>query len=81
MKDPTAEVLAALARITPESDLSQIDPNAPLTDQLDIDSMDFLNFIAALSTRWGVDIPEADYPALATIEGATTYLRQHGPVA
>jgi acyl carrier protein len=53
-------------------------PPAPrpvdLRDQLDIDSMDFLNFVIALHERLGVDVPERDYPQLATFDGCVEYL-------
>jgi acyl carrier protein len=41
---------------------------------MDIDSMDFLNFISALHRRFGIDIPEIDYTKLATLDGAIAYL-------
>jgi acyl carrier protein len=69
-----ALVLEQLGNIAPEADPSSIDPEAPLRDELDIDSMDFLNFVIALHERLEVDIPEVDYPKLATINGAVGYL-------
>jgi acyl carrier protein len=69
-----ALVLEQLGNIAPEADLSAIDPEAALRDELDIDSMDFLNFVIALHERLEVDIPEVDYPKLATINGAVGYL-------
>lgn len=64
----------ALARIAPEADLAHIDSRADLRDALDLDSMDILNLAVALHERIGVDIPEADYPKLATLDGAIAYL-------
>jgi acyl carrier protein len=64
-----------LNNIAPEIDMSSIDPAADLREAMDIDSMDFLNFITALHRRLGVDIPEIDYPKLVTLDGAITYLR------
>ena len=61
--------------IAPEIDMSGIDPAADLRKAMDIDSMDFLNFITALHRRLGIDIPEIDYPKLVTLDGAITYLR------
>ena len=66
--------LDALGRIAPEADTSAVPPNADLREELDLDSMDFLNFVIALHERLGVDIPEADYPKLATLDGAVAYL-------
>jgi acyl carrier protein len=64
-----------LNNIAPEIDMSGIDPAADLREAMDIDSMDFLNFITALHRRLGIDIPEIDYPKLVTLDGANTYLR------
>jgi acyl carrier protein len=64
-----------LNNIAPEIDMSGIDPAADLREAMDIDSMDFLNFITALHRRLGIDIPEIDYPKLVTLDGAITYLR------
>lgn len=66
-----------LNNIAPEADLTHIDPAADLRDALDIDSMDFLNFITAIHGRLGVNIPELDYPKLITLDGAVTYLTAH----
>ena len=63
-----------LGNIAPEMDLQKLDPAADLREALDIDSMDFLNFIIAVHHRLGVDIPELDYPELVTLDGAATYL-------
>ena len=63
-----------LTRIAPETDQASIAPGAALRDQLDLDSMDFLNFILALHQRLGIDIPEADYPHLYSLDGAVAYL-------
>jgi acyl carrier protein len=63
-----------LNNIAPEADLAAVDPAADLREALDIDSMDFLNLIAALHRRLGIDIPEIDYPKLVTLDGAAAYL-------
>jgi acyl carrier protein len=63
-----------LNNIAPEVDLAAIDPAADLREALDIDSMDFLNFVTALHHRLGIDIPEVDYPKLVTLDGAVAYL-------
>ena len=64
-----------LGNIAPEMDLRTLDPSADLREALDIDSMDFLNFVIAVHRRLAVDIPELDYPKLATLDGAVTYLK------
>ncbi len=63
-----------LGKIAPEVDLKTIDPGADLREALDIDSMDFLNFVTAIHHRLGLDIPELDYPKLGTLKGAADYL-------
>jgi acyl carrier protein len=67
-------VLDVLTRIAPEVDPASIQSGISFRDQLDLDSMDFLNFVLALHDRLGVDIPEADYPRLYTLGGAVAYL-------
>ena len=67
-------VVSALKRIAPEIDTSQLDRSASVRDQLDLDSMDFLNFVLALHDRFNVEIPEVDYPHLYTVDGAVSYL-------
>ena len=59
-------VLAELKRIAPE--LEDVAPARPLRDQVDLDSMDWLNFLVALNERLGIEIPEADYRKLGTLE-------------
>jgi acyl carrier protein len=63
-----------LNNIAPEVDLTTVEPTADLRDAIDIDSMDFLNFITAVHHRTGVDIPEIDYPKLVTLKGMLAYL-------
>jgi acyl carrier protein len=66
--------LQILGEIAPEADPSQIKPDVSFRDQLDIDSMDFLNFVIALDKRFGVEVPETDYQKLATLDGCVEYL-------
>jgi acyl carrier protein len=68
-------VLPVLGEIAPEVALDQIDPTVDLREQLDIDSMDMLNWVVGIHEQLGVDIPEADYPQLATLNGGVAYLR------
>jgi acyl carrier protein len=67
-------VLKVLGRIAPEADLNSLKPQARLRDQLDIDSMDFLNFVIGLHEELKVEIPERDYGRLATLAGCVDYL-------
>ena len=66
----TAEVLAGIA---PEADLSTVRDDEDLREALDLDSMDFLNFVIGLGQRSGVMIPEADAPRLHTLRGLVAY--------
>ena len=72
--DIRAVVREELGNIAPEVDLASVGPTADLREALDIDSMDFLNFITAIHHRLGVDVPELDYPKLITLDGAVQYL-------
>jgi acyl carrier protein len=63
-----------LNNIAPEVDMTSVDPAADLREALDIDSMDFLNFITAVHHRLNIDIPETDYRKLVTLDGATAYI-------
>lgn len=74
MDEAKALVIDALSNIAPEADYGSLRGGAVLRDELDLDSMDFLNFVADLHERTGLDIPEADYPLLATLDGAVAYL-------
>jgi acyl carrier protein len=71
-------LLDELARIAPEIDGAAADPSGDLREEFDIDSMDFLNLVTALHERLGIDIPEADYPKLFTLDDAVAYLAAHG---
>jgi acyl carrier protein len=63
-----------LSNIAPEIDLTGVEPTADLREAIDIDSMDFLNFITAVHRRTNIDIPEIDYPKLVTLAGIFAYL-------
>ena len=67
-------VIGALTEVAPDIDPAVIDPDADLAEQLDIDSMDFLNIIVAINERTGIEIPERDYPKLSTLNDAVGYL-------
>ncbi len=76
----TEEIHAAIIEergdIAPDVDARTIDANADLREALDIDSMDFLNFVTALHQNLGIDVPERDYPRLFTLNSAVAYLRE-----
>lgn len=72
--DIRAVLVEELGNIAPEADLGALDEKADLRESLDIDSMDFLNWVTAIHARLGTDIPERDYPKLATLTAAVGYL-------
>lgn len=67
-------VRTVLGRVAPEADLATLDPNADLREALDLDSMDFLNFVIGLHEALAVEIAESDYAGFATLEGCTDRL-------
>lgn len=69
-----ATVLDALASIAPEAASAPLDAKRSLREQLDIDSVDFLNLLTTLHKRLGVDIPEADYAQLQTLDDMVAYI-------
>ena len=68
-------VLATLHRIAPEIEPEELLPARPLRDQVDLDSMDWLNFLIGLHEKLKVDIPEADYARLVTLGDVLDYLK------
>jgi len=73
-QDAEAALAQELRRIAPDVDPAEIDRDADLREQFDIDSMDFLNLVTALNKRFGIPIPDADYRRLASYAGAVAYL-------
>jgi len=69
--------LRELHKIAPEVDLNEINPAIDLREQIDLDSMDILNLAVAIHDATGIDIPEADYPQMTTINGCIAYLGSH----
>jgi acyl carrier protein len=70
-----AALMEELVRVAPDLDRGGDRRDDHLQEDLEIDSMDFLNLVSALHARLGVAVPEADYPRLATLRLATGYLR------
>ena len=68
-----AAIFEILAAIAPEADPATVAGNDDLREALDLDSMDFMNFVVALHERTGIDIPETDYPKLHTQDSAIAY--------
>ena len=67
-------ILEIIEDIDEEADLASLDANAPLRDQLDLDSMDFLDIVMELRKRYRLQIPEEEYPQLATLASCVNYL-------
>ncbi|PQO30284.1 MULTISPECIES: acyl carrier protein [Pirellulaceae] len=68
------EILDILRDIAPDDDITDIDDDKPFRDQLELDSMDFLDIVMELRKRHRVQIPEEDYPELASMTSTVTYL-------
>lgn len=64
----------AVSQIAPDADVSSLAPDTDLRDALELDSLDFLNLVEALSQRTGRQIDEDDYPQLATLARAVKFL-------
>jgi acyl carrier protein len=73
-QDLRKTVLSTLQSIAPEIDPADVAPGRPLRNQVDLDSMDWLNFLVALHERLKVEIPEADYARLVTLDDVIGYL-------
>lgn len=67
---------ASLRAAAPGSDPARVDPEAELREELDLDSMDFLNFVTALHKALALEIPERDYRHLASLRSAQEYLTE-----
>jgi acyl carrier protein len=60
--------------VAPEADVEEVGPEEVMAEAFDLDSLNFLNFMIGLHERTGIEIPELDYPQLATVEGCAAYL-------
>jgi Acyl carrier protein len=67
-------VLDIIADIAPDEDLSNIKPDVRLRDQMQLDSMDFLDIVMELRKRHGIEVPEADYIHLSSLDSCAEYL-------
>ena len=68
-------ILNILEDIAPDEDISSIDDHTKLRDQIDLDSMDFLDIVMELRKRFNIEVPEKDYEHLATLASCITYLQ------
>lgn len=67
-------LLEEIGKIAPETEGMAADPDADLRETFDLDSMDFLNLVAAIHKRLGIDVPEAEYARLSSLNAASAYL-------
>jgi acyl carrier protein len=67
-------VLAIIEEIAPDEDLTDVKSDVRLREQLDLDSMDFLDIVMELRKKHGIEVPEADYPELASLDSCADYL-------
>ena len=74
-------VLRALCAVAPEADPATLAPDVSLRDQLDVDSMDLLNFVVGIHERLHVDVPESDYGQLGTLDEIVAYVGARIPAA
>ncbi|MFB8394416.1 acyl carrier protein [Streptomyces yangpuensis] len=70
-------IKAVIEEVVPGADLSVVSSDGNFRERLEMDSLDFLAFVEALSGRTGLALPEQDYPALATLDGCADYVAEH----
>ncbi len=74
MADVRKIVLDIISDIAPDEDVTSLDDSKSLREQLDLDSMDFLDIVMELRKRHKVEVPQEDYPKLATLQSCVAYL-------
>ena len=79
--EATALLAAVLHEVAPEVDLAAVDPDLPIQEVTDIDSLDFLSLVTAIHNRAGIEIPDRDYPKLATLKLFVSYLMSASSVS
>ena len=68
-------VVSILEDIAPDEDLSSIKDDVPLREQIDLDSMDFLDIVMELRKRFNIEVPESDYQELVSMDSCIQYLQ------
>ncbi|MDR2420143.1 MAG: acyl carrier protein [Puniceicoccales bacterium] len=68
------ELLDIIKEIAPDEDISKVKPDVPLREQLDLDSMDFLDIVMEIRKRYHIEIPEEDYKRLESLDSCAEYL-------
>ncbi len=76
-QDIADAIIEIITDIVPDEDCSSLNPDEKLRDQLDLDSMDFLDIVMELRKRYNVEVPESDYPQLASLTSCIDYLEPH----
>jgi len=69
-----AMILEVIHEIVPDEDLSNLKGDVRIRDQIEMDSMDFLDIVMELRKRYGIKVPEEDYMKLSTLDGSVAYL-------
>ena len=69
-------IFDSIEEVAPDAELEGLDPHVELRDELDLDSMDFLNVLVALHGRLGIDVPEQDYGRLDTLAHMIEYVQR-----
>ncbi|NOR54559.1 MAG: acyl carrier protein [Candidatus Aminicenantes bacterium] len=67
-------LMGIVAEIIPDEDLTNLKDDIPIREQVELDSMDFLDIVMELRKRYSVEVPEDDYMQLATIDSSVAYL-------
>ena len=73
-EDIRAMILEVIHQIVPDEDLSNLKGDVRIRDQIEMDSMDFLDIMMELRKRYGIKVPEEDYMQLSTLDGSVAYL-------
>lgn len=69
-----AQIAESLLRVAPEAEIDTLDPDISFRDQIEIDSVDFLQFVLDLEKKLGISIPDVDYPKLSSLNGCLSYI-------
>ena len=72
-------IVDAIAQVAPDADVGALAPDAEMAEELELDSMDFLNIVVAVEEHTGITVPERDYPLLASLDDFTAYLIAAAP--
>ena len=70
-------VMHLVTSVAPEIDPDTVGPSTRLREDLDLDSLDFLNLVEAIQQETGISVPESDYPLIGSIGGLASYLAAH----